>query len=124
MKLKWLWTLNTFTGLFFGLGMVLFPAQILSLYGITPDHSHLVTGQMGGAAWLTFGVLAFSVRNAGRTAVLQAIIQAFFIGNIVGFAVSLLGQIGGVANALGWTNVGLYLFYALAYGYFLFVKTD
>jgi hypothetical protein len=38
--------------------------------------------------------------------------------------VAVLGQVSGVVNALGWLTVAVYLFYALGYGYFQFVKPD
>ena len=44
---------------------------------------------------------------------------------MIGFVVSLLGQLSGVMNALGWLVVGLYLvLVGVGYGYFHFMRPD
>jgi len=44
-----------------------------------------------------------------------------FLGNALAFMLALQAQISGVFNVLGWTNVALYLLFAIGYGYFLVV---
>jgi hypothetical protein len=36
--------------------------------------------------------------------------------------VTLLAQLNGVANALGWSSVAIFLLFALGYAYFLWPK--
>jgi hypothetical protein len=37
---------------------------------------------------------------------------------------SLIAELGGVTNPLGWTVVGLRAIFTLGYGYFRFVRSD
>lgn len=50
----------------------------------------------------------------------RALLLAFGVGAAVGAVVSLLGVLGGAANALGWVAVVMFVLLALAYGYFWF----
>jgi hypothetical protein len=40
----------------------------------------------------------------------------------IGFIVTLLGQLAGLANALGWSSVALYLLFGLGFAYFQFMR--
>ena len=52
----------------------------------------------------------------------RAIVLALFIGNAVGFVVTLIGQLNNVNGALGWSTVAISLLLALGFGYFQFTK--
>ena len=45
-------------------------------------------------------------------------VLAFFISYVIGAIVSVLGTISGIMK-VGWAVVGLYLVFALTYGYML-----
>jgi hypothetical protein len=67
--------------------------------------------------------LLWFARNAARSEIaLRALVLAITIGDTLGFVITLLAQLGGLANALGWVTVALYLLLALGFGYFQFVK--
>ena len=51
--------------------------------------------------------------------ILKILILLLFLGNAIAFTLALHAQISGIFNVLGWTNVALYLLFALGYGYFL-----
>ena len=122
MKLKNLFILNAVLALVFGLSFVLIPVQALSLYGVTVDAPLKFVGQLYGGALLAFCVTTWLARNATDSIARSAIILGMLIGNVFGFVVSLINQLGGVANALGWSTVVIYLLLALGYGYFQFFK--
>jgi putative Ca2+/H+ antiporter (TMEM165/GDT1 family) len=67
-------------------------------------------------------VLNWSARNAVDDEVLRGIVLANLIMDVVGFIVTLLGQLARVANALGWSSVALYLLFGLGFAYFQFMK--
>jgi hypothetical protein len=50
------------------------------------------------------------------------VVLANLAGDVVGFVVILLGQLAGVANALGWSNVAIYLLLALGFAYVQFME--
>jgi hypothetical protein len=79
-------------------------------------------GQLFGAALIGFAVLTWAARNATDSDAGRAILLALCVADAIGFAVALVGQLGGVVNALGWSTVAIYLVLALGFGYFRFGK--
>jgi hypothetical protein len=119
MKLTTLMVVNTLVAAAFGVGFIVVPFQVTSAYGLesTPQLEYVT--RLFGAALLAFAVLTWTARNATDSDTRRAILLALFVGDGVAFIVSLMGQLGGVVNALGWTTVVLYLVLALGFGYFL-----
>ncbi len=122
MKLKTLFIIHAIIALFFGIVFVFAPAATLAPYGVTTNATGLSLGRLLGAAYLGFAVIAWCARNTEESAARQAIVLGFFLGFTAGFGASLYSQLNGVANALGWANVGIYLLLALGYGYFRLAK--
>ena len=122
MKLSNLMVIKAIICLALGIGMVLIPRPLLSFYDVTLGPGGILMTRLFGAALILLGLLLWFARNAAESEALRAIVLAVFIGDAIGFIVALLGQLGGVANALGWINVALYLLLALGFGYFQFMK--
>src|SRR3972149_5074710 len=110
----------------FGLGFVLIPQQLTSLYNITLDPSGVFVAQLFGAALLGFGVLNWLTRSVQDAQALRVIVLANLVGDGVGFIIALLSQLAGVGgvNSLGWSTVAVYLLLALGFAYFRFVKPN
>ena len=106
----------------FGLGFVLMPGQILPIYGVEPDAALRLIGQFFGAVLISLALLTWLVRNLSDSDTRRAIVLALFVGETIGFILALLGQLKGVFNALGWSVVVVYLFFALGLAYFQFSK--
>ena len=126
MKLSVLMVVNAIVAVVFGLGFVLAPGQAASLYspeaGVPEVGAVLeLVAQLFGTALLAFAVLTWVARNAPDSEARQAILLALFVGDAVGFVVSLIAQLGGVVNALGWSTVAIYLLLAIGFGYFRFM---
>ena len=122
MKLRTLMLVNTVVAFIFGVSFVVAPGQTMALYLIPADAPLLLTGQLFGACLVGFAVLTWLARNAGESDARRAIVLSLFVGDAVGFVVSLIGQLGGVLNSLGWLNVAIYLVLALGFAYFAFMK--
>ena len=122
MKLSTLMVVNALVAAVFGVGFVVVPGQVMSFYGpeVTPPLEYMA--QLFGAALLAFAVLTWTARNAPDSATRRAILLAMVVGDGIGFIVSLIGQLGGVMNALGWSTVVIYLLLALGFGYFCFAQ--
>jgi len=118
MKLSTLMVLNALVAAVFGVAFIVVPGQVASAYGpeVTPQLEYVA--RLFGAALLAFAVLTWSARNVPDSATRRAILLALFVGDGIGFIVSLFGQLRGVMNALGWTTVVIYLLLALGFGYF------
>ena len=121
MKLGNFLVVKAVISLAFGIVLALMPAAAMALYGITLDPAGILMARSLGACMIGIGLICWLDRNADPQA-LQGITLALCIGDTVGFIVALLGQLSGLANALGWVNVVIWLLLALGLGYFRFLK--
>lgn len=117
MKLGTLLVIDGAVGVVFGIAFVLAPAQVLSAYGTTLGAAGLFMTRLFGAALIQIGALALLARNVADASAQRTIVLAYFIALVIGFVVALQGQLAGIANALGWSTVVLYLLLALGFGY-------
>ena len=122
MKLSNLLVVNTVVALVYGIILVLTPATMLSLYGITQGPGEKLMGQYFGSALIAIGLLSWLARNVADSEAQRAIILALLISDVVGVIVSILGTVSGVMSAVGWSAVGIYLLLALGFAYFQFAK--
>jgi len=122
MKLNTLMVINAIVAVLFGIALVLVPAQVIQLYGLTVDAQLKYVGQLFGAALVGFAFLTWSARNATDSDARRAIVLALFVSDGVGFIVALIGQLAGVVNSFGWSLVAIYLLLALGFGYFQFAR--
>ncbi|UCG87626.1 MAG: hypothetical protein JSW71_03500, partial [Gemmatimonadota bacterium] len=120
MQLSTLMVINAVVAAVFGFGFVVVPGQVTSLYGA--DVTPALGAQLFGAALLAFAVLTWTARSAPDSDARRAILLALFVGDGIGFIVSLVAQLGGDVNALGWTTVVIYLLLGLGFGYFWFAQ--
>ena len=124
MKLKILLVINAIVAVVFGIAFVCVPSQVYPQYGIEPNLNLNYMGQLFGAALLAIGLLSWLVRNTTDSVALRAVVVAFFIGDTVGFIVSIIAQFRGAMNALGWSTVVIYLLLALGFASFTFKKSS
>ncbi len=122
MKLSTLFTINAIIAAVFGIIFVLIPATMLSIYGATFSPAGVVLARLLGAEFLSYSVLTWFARNLKETETQRIIILACMVGFGIGFIIALMGQLEGVFNLLGWSNVIVYLLFTLGYGYFYFTK--
>jgi len=122
MKLKHLFTVNIFFSVFFGVACVFFAGWAIRIYGLAPDVGSLWTTRLAGGSILGFATLLWFGRKSESKDTRQAIALALLVQDSVGFTASLLAQLSGSVNALGWSNPVMYGLLALAYAYFLFIK--
>jgi len=123
MKLGTFMAIHAFVAVVFGIGFVLAPTSVLAPYGmVSMDAGAIFMTRLFGAALIQIGLLAWMARTVSDPAARRAVQRAYGGGLVVGFIVALTGQLAGVANALGWSTVAIYLLLALGYGYFLFAR--
>jgi hypothetical protein len=67
-------------------------------------------------------MLTWLARNITDSETQRALILALLISDVVGLIVSVQGTVAGVMSAVGWSAVGIYLFFSLGYAYFQFIK--
>jgi len=122
MKLSSFLVVKTVISLLFGIGFVLMPAVVMSIYGVTLDSAGILMAQYFGACLIGIG-LACWLFKYGDPDALKCLTLALFVADTLGFIISMLGISSGLVNALGWLNVAIWLFLALGLGYFRFMKS-
>jgi hypothetical protein len=121
MKLSSFLVVKAIISLVFGIGFVLMPVIVWSIYGVTVDSVGLLATRFFAALLIGVGLICWLTRNADSNA-LKSITLSLFIADTIGFIVALAGQLSGIMNALGWIIVAIWLLLALGLGYFRFLK--
>lgn len=120
MKLNTLFVITAVISFVFGLGFILAPVFMISLYGNSLEGVGIFISRYFGAALLGYAFLAW----LNRTTTSRALTTGFFAAMVLGLAVSLYDALAGTHNALVWLNVVIYLLLSVGFGYFSFMKTS
>jgi len=122
MRLSSFLIFNAVIALVFGIGFVLVPGTMATLYGMTAGPEVNLAGQFFGVELIAVGLLCWLARNVSDSAAQRAMILAFLIADVIGLIVSIMGTLSGVFNAVGWSAVVIYLVLSLGFAYFQFMK--
>jgi uncharacterized membrane protein YfcA len=122
MRLSTLLVVAAVIGAVFGIAFVVASGPLLSIYGITLDKAGTLVAQLFGGALIALAVINWFARNVTDPEARQAVIFGNLAGDVVGFVVILLGQLAGIANAVGWSSVAIYLLLALGFAYVQFMQ--
>lgn len=122
MRLSTLLVIAAAVAAVFGVGFVVASGPLLSVYGITLDKAGTLIAQLFGALLIGQAVLNWFARNLTDPEARRAVVFGNLAGDAVGFVVILSGQLAGIANALGWVNVAIYLLLALGFAYVQFMQ--
>jgi hypothetical protein len=122
MKLGTLLVIAAVIGAVYGIAFVVATGPLLSLFGITLDKAGTLVAQLFGGALIALAVINWFARNVTDPEARQAVVFGNLAGDVVGFVVILLGQLAGIANALGWSSVAIYLLLALGFAYVQFMQ--
>ena len=122
MKLSNLLAVAAVIGAVFGVGFVVASGPVLAIYGITLDKAGTLVAQLFGALLIGLATLNWFARNVTEREARQAVVLGNLVGDVVGFIVILIGQLSGIANAVGWSNVAIYLLLALGFAYVQFMQ--
>ena len=124
MKFRTFMTIYAIVSVLFGLGFVFVPGLVLLIYGVKTDLAFRYIGQLFGAALISLAVLAWFSRNAVASEARKTSLPALLAGEVIGFTVALIGQLGGALNTFGWSVVAVYLFLGIGLAYYYFAKPD
>jgi hypothetical protein len=117
MTLKTLFSLYAFVALFFCLGLFLFPAFWIALYGAIPDAQATVLLRLVGALLGGLAVMAWTGRNAEPSKSRNAMVLGLTVLNGLAALASAWGALSGVYNYFAWGPVAT--FALCAAGFFL-----
>lgn len=124
MSLKTLFVITSVIAFVFGILFLIIPWFTYSLYGVESNPMLNYMGELFGAALIAIGLISWQSRKITDVIALKVITLSFFIADIIGFIIALIGQLNNVVNALGWLTVVIYLFLSIGFGYFRFSKSD
>jgi len=119
VKLKTLMIIKAIVCLVLGVPILLVPVFLYSLFGVDLNPAGVFPAQEYGASLMGNLMLTWFARDAMESEARRAIIIALCVYDAVGFVITLIAQFTGVLGPLGWMAVLIYLFFAVAFGYFL-----
>ncbi len=119
MKFKTLMIIKAIVCLGFGPLLLFFPAWLLNLLGTTYGPGAALTSREYGAALIGNLMLTWFARNVGKSIARKAIILHLFVYDAIALIATLVIQLSGGLNALGWSIVFVYFFFTIGFGYFL-----
>src|SRR5512136_3124264 len=111
MKLHVFALIVAIIGVIFGVGMIVAPYQMVSLYGTQLDVSGQFMARYFGSALLGLTVIFFMARNTKTfEPLLKAGLLGGFVFGVTGLIVSIWDAFVGTHTAMIWLNVVLYTF--------------
>ena len=105
--------------LVFGLGFLLVPQAVLPVYGIQPEPTTMLMSRYFGAALVHIGAAVYLILEVHEAPAQRALVVAGVVGSLAGLGVSVMGQLSGLVNAMGWSSVAIYGALLLGYASFL-----
>jgi uncharacterized membrane protein YfcA len=92
MRLSRLLLIAGLLALVFGLGFLLVPRPMLTLYGIATDPSIVLMSRFFGVALVQVGLVLYLIRDVGDLRTQRGVVIGSFIGSVAGLVVALTGQ--------------------------------
>ena len=123
MKFKTVMIIKAIVCLGFGPLLLFVPGWLLNLLGTSFGPGAALTAREYGATLIGNLFLTWLARNAEDSVARRAIIWDLFIYDAIALVVTLVIQLSGGLNALGWGIVAVYLFFTLFFGYLLLPKS-
>jgi hypothetical protein len=117
MQFKTLMVIKAFVCLCFAPLLLFFPQELLNLIGTSFSSGAALTSREYGATLVGNLLLAWFARNAGQSSARRAIILDLFVYDAVALVATVILQLSGGLNILGWGVVIVYLFFTLGFGY-------
>ena len=122
MKLRNLYLLNTIVSLGFALGFLVMSSFLLGLFGMDNTADTRTLGQLIAVELVVGGVITLLARDVTDSKATSAINTGNFVAGLIGTVIALLATLSGVMGWFGWVVTAVYLFIAVAFGYFQFMK--
>ena len=119
MKFKTLMIIKAIVCLGFGPLLLFLPAQLLTLLGTSYGPGAALTAREYGASLMGNLMLTWFARAAEKSIARKAIILDLFVYDAIALIATVIIQLSGGLNLLGWGIVFVYLFFAAGFGYLL-----
>jgi len=122
VKFQTLMIIKAVVCLVLGVPILLVPAFFYSVFGASLNPGGIFAAREYGASLIGNLMLTWFARNATESEPRRAIVLDLCVYDAIGFVVTLIAQLSGVLGPLGWFAALIYLFFAIAFGYFLLAR--
>lgn len=122
VNLRSLYLLNTVVSLGFALGFLLMSPFLLGLFGMQATAEARTLAQLIAVELVVGGVTTLLARDVTDAKATGAINTGNFLAGAIGTVITLRATLSGVMGGFGYVVTAVYLFIAVAFGYFQFVK--
>jgi len=119
LNLNMFLTISAIVAALFGLGFVLTPGFMFSIYGVASSPASLLGFRLFGSALIAIGVMTWFLKDSADWQAIKALLLSVAIGNVIGFLLVLFATINGTLGAMGWSAVLIYLLLLIGEEYFL-----
>ena len=123
MKYKTLFVADAIVLLLVGLAYLFIPGQHLELYDATLQPPGVAVGRFYGASVLAIAWMMWKARESEPSETINGLMQGNILFFTLSAAISLLGQIQGTFNPMGWSTVALSMFFAAWFTYQKYMKS-
>jgi len=122
MKLRNLYLLNTVVSLGFALGFFLMSPFLLGLFGMDNTADARTLAQLIAVELVVGGITTLLARDVTDSKATSAINTGNCLAGALGTVITLRATLTGVMGWFGYVVTAVYLFIAVAFGYFQFMK--
>lgn len=123
MKPKHLFLVDGAVTVALGAAFVVLPGLALSILGIPPrDQARQLLIAFLGASLLANGGFQLLVRNQADSPTGIAFMRANLAFDVLGAALSFIGLVAGIFNAVGWLFVVAFVVVGVPHGYWGFIR--
>jgi uncharacterized membrane protein YfcA len=119
MNLNMFLLISAIVAALFGLGFVLVPGFMFSIYGVASSPAAILGFRLFGSVLIAIGVLTWLLKDSTDWPAIKALLLSVAIGNAIGFLLVFFATINGTLSAMGWSAVLIYLLLLIGEGYFL-----
>jgi len=110
-------TVSAIISVVYGLAALVVPNALGSLFGITYDTAAVYAGRLLGGSYIGYAIANFLTKDTADPVTRRAVAAANAFAWAVGFVISTLAQLQGLANAIGWSTVVLSLAFTVAWAW-------
>mgnify|MGYP001564511829 CR=1 FL=1 len=109
-------------GVFIGLGMLIFPGQVMEMNGMSLNDSGIMVGRTFGALLFCLGLINVMARHAEDSSALQSILYGNLAVQVLSIILDVMALTSGVVNTNTWGSVVLHILLGAGFANFLFAK--
>jgi len=122
VKFKTAFIANAVPLLLEGLGLLIVPSLLVSLFGVTLTPGGVFMTRFFGAAMIGLAWMSYKAREADDSEVLDGVIQGTIIVWAVSAVIALTGFLAGTVNFMSLSTMGMGILFAVWFAYLRYGK--